>query len=183
MFKRFISYYKPHKFMLFLDMLASFMISIIGLFYPIITRQMMNDWIPNAAEKLNYVIIFGCVLIGIYFVRAWLRFFVQYYGHIIGVKMQAAMRTDLFNKLQKLPYTYYDNHETGNADKFKEVTAAYELLSDPAKRIRFDRGEIDANGNERAGFGFNPNAGGGARWQSTGGFGGAGRLPGQERAV
>ena len=113
MFKKFISYYKPHKFMLFLDMLASFFISIIGLFYPIITRNMMNDWIPNADSKLNYVIIFGCVLIGIYFVRAWLRYFVQYYGHIIGVKMQAAMRTDLFQKLQKLPYTFYDNHETG----------------------------------------------------------------------
>lgn len=113
MFKKFISYYKPHKFMLFLDMLASFLISIIGLFYPIITRRMMNDWIPNADTKLNYVIIFGCVLIGIYFVRAWLRFFVQYYGHIIGVKMQAAMRSDLFTKLQKLPYTFYDNHETG----------------------------------------------------------------------
>ena len=113
MFRRFISYYKPHKFMLFLDMLASFMISIIGLFYPIITRNMMNDWIPNADTKLNLVIIFGCVLIGIYAIRALLRYFVQYYGHIIGVKMQAAMRTDLFNKLQKLPYKYYDDHETG----------------------------------------------------------------------
>ena len=113
MFKRFVSYYKPHKFMLFLDMLASFMISIIGLFYPIITRNMMNDWIPNADTKLNLVIIFGCVLIGIYAIRALLRYFVQYYGHIIGVKMQAAMRTDLFNKLQKLPYKYYDDHETG----------------------------------------------------------------------
>ena len=42
-----------------------------------------------------------------------LRFFIQYYGHVIGVKMQAQMRNDLFNKLQKLPYKYYDNHETG----------------------------------------------------------------------
>ena len=42
-----------------------------------------------------------------------LRFFIQYYGHVIGVKMQAQMRNDLFNKLQKLPYKYYDNNETG----------------------------------------------------------------------
>ena len=69
MFKRFVSYYKPHTFMLILDMLASFSISVIGLFYPIITRQMMNDWIPNAETKLNYVIIFGCVLIGIYLIH------------------------------------------------------------------------------------------------------------------
>ena len=113
MFKKFISYYKPHRLMLFFDMLASFTISVIGLFYPIITRNMLNDWIPNADTKLNYIIIFGFVLMGIYFIRMLLRFFIQYYGHVIGVKMQAAMRTDLFNKLQKLPYTFYDNHETG----------------------------------------------------------------------
>ena len=53
------------------------------------------------------------VLFVLYIIRMVLRFFVQYYGHVIGVKMQAQMRRDLFVKLQKLPYSYYDNHETG----------------------------------------------------------------------
>lgn len=111
MFKRFIAYYKPHKFMFFLDMLASFFIAVIGLFYPIITRNMLNDFIPN--KNVRLIIIFGCVMLILYLLRMYLRFFVQYYGHVIGVKMQAAMRRDMFNKLQKLPYSYYDEHETG----------------------------------------------------------------------
>ncbi len=111
MLKRFIAYYKPHKKMLLLDMLASLCISLIGMCYPIITRNMLNDFIPN--EKFDLIIIFGISLLVIYFIRMLLRFFIQYYGHVIGVKMQAHMRNDLFKKLQKLPYSYYDENETG----------------------------------------------------------------------
>ena len=111
MLKRFISYYGPHKKLFALDMLASLAVSVIGLMYPIITRKMMNEWIPN--KELKLLVIFGGVLLVMYFTRMMLRFFIQYYGHIIGVRMQAQMRSDMFRKLQKLPYAYYDNHETG----------------------------------------------------------------------
>lgn len=111
MLKRFISYYGPHKKLFTLDMLASLLVSIIGLLYPMITRKMMNEWIPD--KNLQMLVTFGIVLFIMYVVRMLLRFFIQYYGHIIGVRMQAAMRSDMFRKLQKLPYTYYDNHETG----------------------------------------------------------------------
>ena len=111
MLKRFIQYYKPHRLMLFFDLLASLFISIIGLTYPMITRYMLKDLIPNL--KYDMIIYFGILLFVLYVLRMVLRFFVQYYGHVIGVKMQAQMRRDLFIKLQKLPYSYYDNHETG----------------------------------------------------------------------
>lgn len=111
MFKKFISYYKPHKKMFALDMLASLFVSIIGMSYSIITNKMLKEWIPD--KNIRYVIIFGSLLLLLYFVRMLLKYFIQYYGHVIGVKMQAQMRTDLFNKLQKLPYSYFDNHETG----------------------------------------------------------------------
>lgn len=111
MFKRFVSYYKPYKGMFFLDMLAALFISLIGMLYPILTNKIMRDFIPN--EEIQLIIIFGVSLLGIYFIRMLLRFFVQYYGHVIGVKMQSDMRRDMFNKLQKLPFSYYDEHETG----------------------------------------------------------------------
>ncbi|MCQ2795484.1 MAG: ABC transporter ATP-binding protein/permease [Bacilli bacterium] len=111
MFKKFIAYYRPHKKIFILDMTAAFLIAVIGMGYPILTRYMLSNWIPN--KDINMIIIGGCSLLGIYIVRALLRYFVQYYGHIMGVRMQATMRSELFNKLQKLPFSYYDNHETG----------------------------------------------------------------------
>ena len=92
-------------------MIAAFLIAITGIGYPIITRIMLNSWIPDGNMKL--IIIGGLSLVGIYLIRMGLRFFVQYYGHVMGVRMQGEMRTDLFNKLQKLPYSYFDTHETG----------------------------------------------------------------------
>ncbi|MBQ3668864.1 MAG: ABC transporter ATP-binding protein [Clostridia bacterium] len=111
MLKRFIAYYKPHKKMLALDMLASLLISVIGMVYPIVTRKMLNDYIPN---KLYSTIIWaGVIVLTLYFIRMLLRYFVQYYGHMVGVGMQSQMRRDLFAHLETLPFTFYDNHETG----------------------------------------------------------------------
>ncbi|MBE7062109.1 MAG: ABC transporter ATP-binding protein [Clostridiales bacterium] len=111
MLKRFFSYYKPHKIMFIFDMLASFAVSMLGLLYPIITRNMLNDSILN--KEYDMIIIFGCLLLAIYIIRMLLNYFIQYQGHMIGVKMQARMRSDMFNHLQTLPYKFYDNHETG----------------------------------------------------------------------
>ncbi len=111
MLKKFFSYYKPHKVMFFFDMLASLFVSVVGMFYPIITRTMLNDYIPN--REYQKIIIFGAILLGLYLLRLLLNYFIQYEGHMIGVKMQAQMRSDMFRHLQTLPYKFYDNHETG----------------------------------------------------------------------
>ncbi len=111
MLKKFFSYYKPHRKMFTLDMLASFAVSTLGIFYPIVTRAMLNDYIPN--YRYDMVVIFGAVLLGLYLVRMGLDYFIQYQGHMVGIKMQAQMRSDMFNHLQKLPYKFYDDNETG----------------------------------------------------------------------
>ncbi len=111
MFKRFLSYYKSHWVTFILDMAASFVMAIIAIFYPMITRAMLNDLIPN--KKYNEIIIYGVGLFVIYLIRLGLSYYVQYCGHVMGVKMQAKMRSDLFNHLEKMPFTYFDNNETG----------------------------------------------------------------------
>ena len=111
MLKRFLAYYKPHKKIFVADMLAALLVSVVGVFYPVITRTMLNDLIPNRNYRM--VVIFGLSLLGLYFVRMLLNFFIQYYGHIMGVRMQAQMRSDMFCHLEKLPFSYFDDHETG----------------------------------------------------------------------
>lgn len=111
MFKRFIAYYKPHKKLFFFDMLASLLIALIGMLYPILTRKVFNDYVKT--NNIEMIIIIGLVMLFLYFVRMLLRFFVQYYGHVMGVRMQAQMRSDMFAHLEELPYSYYDEHETG----------------------------------------------------------------------
>lgn len=111
MLKRFIAYYKPHKFMFAMDMLASLMISVIGMVYPIVTRRMLNDLIPN--KKFRAVVFAGLIVLGLYVLRLLLRYFVQYYGHMVGTAMQAQMRRDMFAHLERLPFSFYDDNETG----------------------------------------------------------------------
>lgn len=111
MLKRFLAYYKPHKRIFSLDMLASFFMSVIGIFYPIVLRKMLNDFIPD--KEYGLIIGYGLTLLLLYFIRMCLNYFIQYYGHVMGVKMQAQMRSDMFRKLQTLPYKFYDNNETG----------------------------------------------------------------------
>ena len=117
MLKRFIAYYKPYLGVFSLDMLASLLISLIGMGYPILTNIIFKDLVPSETieidKKVIYIIVIGLILLLCYLIRMGLRFFVQYYGHVIGVKMQADMRRDMFNKLQRLPFSYYDEHETG----------------------------------------------------------------------
>ena len=92
-------------------MLASLGVAMIAILYPMVTRTMLNDLIPN--KNYRMVVIFGAGLLLLYVVRMLLNYFIQYEGHVMGVRMQAQMRSDLFNHLQKLPFSFYDGHETG----------------------------------------------------------------------
>ncbi len=111
MLKRFLSYYRPHKTIFALDMLASLIVALVGVVYPMVTRTMLNDLIPN--QNYRMIVLAGLGLLLLYAVRMMLNYFIQYQGHVMGVRMQAQMRSDLFNHLQKLPFSFYDKHETG----------------------------------------------------------------------
>lgn len=111
MLKRFLNYYSDHKLVFALDLLASFCVSLIAVIYPILTRRMLNDLIPN--QKYKMIIVFGLVLLGLYIIRFCLNYFIQYYGHVMGVYIQAKMRSDLFAHLERMPFKFFDNNKTG----------------------------------------------------------------------
>ena len=111
MLKRFISYYRPHRLLLYSDLLAALLASLIGILYPITTRRMLTDYIPN--RLYSSIITAGIFLLALYIVRMLLNYFMQFYGHVMGVRMQQHMRRDMFDHLESLSYSYYDDHETG----------------------------------------------------------------------
>ena len=76
MLKRFVSYYRPHWKMLTLDLLASLLISVIGMVYPVVTNKMLNIYIPE--KMYTTIVIAGAIVLGLYIVRMLLRYFVQY---------------------------------------------------------------------------------------------------------
>ena len=109
--KRFAQFYKPHLLLFILDMIAATIVAAADLFYPQITSNVINDYVPNG--KLRQMLIWCGVLLGIYLLKAALTYFMQYYGHIIGVRMQADIRTKMFAHLQRLPFAYFDENKTG----------------------------------------------------------------------
>ena len=112
MVKKFISYYKPYKKLFLLDMLTALIAAICDLIYPYMTKELINISIPN--KNLRMIIVFAIVLIIIFLIKALCTYFMQYWGHVVGVRMQGDMRRDVFTHLQKLPNTYFDNNKTGD---------------------------------------------------------------------
>ncbi len=111
MIKRFLSYYKNHMKLFTLDMVAAFGLAAIELVYPAVTTRLIDVYIPE--RMINNILIMGAVLLGIYLVMAGLNFFMNYWGHVMGVNMEADMRSDFFRHLQSLPFKFYDQHRTG----------------------------------------------------------------------
>jgi ATP-binding cassette subfamily B protein len=110
--KRFFKYYKPHKKLFLFDLICSFSISVCNMFYPMIARNIMNDYVPN--ENLRLLIVWAVVLALIYLLKAALTFIVGYWGHVLGVKIQGDMRRDLFRHIETLPFSFFDENKTGN---------------------------------------------------------------------
>jgi len=112
MLKKFISYYKPYLKLFILDLSCAFLIASIDLAFPLITRQFINDIIPNGRLRIFYIFIIALLVLAV--IRAVLNYIIDYWGHIVGTRMERDMRRDLFEHLQTLSFDYFDNIKTGH---------------------------------------------------------------------
>lgn len=111
MFKRFVSYYRPHWKLFALDLVAASVLSGVDLVFPMLSRDMINEYIP---DKNVEMLLRLAVLIGALFVlRMGCTYFMNYWGHVMGARMEKAMRKDLFEHYLTLPYKFYDENKTG----------------------------------------------------------------------
>ena len=107
----FLSYFKPHRGLFILDMICALMIALIDLAFPYISRWCMYELLPQSAYRTFFAAM-GAV--GIAFaVRAVLTYIIGYYGHTFGILVEADIRRDLFEHMQKLDFGYYDRNRTG----------------------------------------------------------------------
>ena len=111
MIKRFFSYYKPHKKLFVLDIICSFLVAVCNLFYPFVTEQIINSYVPN--KLLEMMLVWCGALLAIYIVKAIFSYIVQHWGHILGVRIQGDMREDFFRHIEGLPFTFFDDNKTG----------------------------------------------------------------------
>ena len=128
MFKRFVRYYRPHTALMILDMFAAVLVSLCNLYYPALAKNIINDY----AFRDSYapILMGAAVLLVIYVVKAVCNYIIGYYGHVVGVRMQADMRRDLFRKYESFPFSYYDDHKTG--DLLSRLTGDLQNVSELA---------------------------------------------------
>ena len=111
--RTFISYYKKYTFRFVTVLIASLIMALLSVMYPIITRRVFQVYVKETPADVDAIVIAGIILVAIYVCRFGLKLYVDYFGHGVGTDMQSDMRRDLFNKYEDLPMQYYDTHETG----------------------------------------------------------------------
>ncbi|PIE98872.1 MAG: thiamine ABC transporter permease [Treponema sp.] len=115
LFKKFIGYYKPYKFLFFTDLLCAVLVASIDLVFPQILRYLMrNTSALNISLLWRTGLSIAGVLLLLYIIRYFSQYFITSWGHIMGARMERDMRNDLFSHLQRLSFSYYDDHNTGD---------------------------------------------------------------------
>ena len=109
--REFVSYYKPHRRMFFLDMCCALVISLIDIVFPVFTRRVLYDYIPN--QLMRTFLIMAAGMLVLFLIRTAAQWVVTYLGHVMGVHIEADMRADIFAHMQKLGFSFYDKNRTG----------------------------------------------------------------------
>jgi len=111
MIKRFAGYFRPHLHLFILDMVFAFLIAAIDLVFPVLSRQIVNDFIPN--QNLAMLVNYSLIALGLFVIRMFSSYVVGYWGHIMGARIEVDMKRDLFTHMQKLHHKFFDKNRTG----------------------------------------------------------------------
>ena len=107
----FASYYKPHWRLFLLDMVCALLICIVDLLFPMVSRWSMQTLLPNQLFATFFAVMAALALA--YVLKGVFYFIVTYWGHLLGVRMEADIRRDLFSHMQDLSFSFYDKNRTG----------------------------------------------------------------------
>ena len=112
--KKMISYYKPYFGMFLADMFFAFLSAMIALSLPLVVRYVTGTLIYKPEEViLKSVVYIALILFGMLAVDAYAKFFIGYYGHVMGAKIEYDMRSDIFQHIEKLSFSFFDDAKVG----------------------------------------------------------------------
>ena len=112
--KTLLGYYKPYKFLFFSDLFFAMLGAAITLMIPLVVRYITNEVIYyDGGQALKTILALGGVMVVLVLVEMGCNYYISYYGHMMGVKMEGDMRRDIFSHYQKLSFTFFDNRKVG----------------------------------------------------------------------
>ena len=92
-------------------MMCAFFMAAIDVAFPMFSRYALNTLIPNYQLK-TFLILVVILFVG-FCIHKGCNWFVAYWGHVFGNRVEQDMRRDVFDHLEKLPFSFYDTHRTG----------------------------------------------------------------------
>ena len=107
----FLSYFKPHRRLFALDMTCAFLIAVVDLAFPLVSRTALYTWLPEKQFRVFFIVM--AAVVAAYVVRSGLYFVVAYWGHTFGIRVEADIRRDLYHHMQELGFDFYDKNRTG----------------------------------------------------------------------
>ncbi|MDR1419025.1 MAG: ABC transporter ATP-binding protein/permease [Treponema sp.] len=110
-FRIFASYYRPHRKLFAADMVCASLTAGADLAFPMMTKFTLERLLPGGLFRAFFVMI--ALMVCLYLLRMGFTWFVTYWGHTVGARIEADMRRDLFGHLQKLSFSFYDTNRTG----------------------------------------------------------------------
>ena len=113
--KKLFAYYKPYKTLFYSDMFFAILGAAITLVIPLGIRYITNEVVymePDMAKQM--IIKLGVILVLLVLREIFCNFYIAYFGHIMGAKMESDMRRDIFGHYQKLTFAFYDNQKVGH---------------------------------------------------------------------
>ncbi len=113
--RRLLGYYGPYKKLFFSDMFFAVIGAAATLVIPLIVRYITYDVINRpGGEALGVILRLGVLMIGLVALEGFCNFYIAYFGHIMGARIEHDMRNEIFQHYQKLSFTFYDNQKVGH---------------------------------------------------------------------
>ncbi|CZQ93471.1 ATP-binding cassette, subfamily B [Trichococcus flocculiformis] len=111
MLKRFFGYYKPYKHLFLLDFCCAILAAVLELSFPVVVNSVIDSILPSG--QWNLILLVSLGLLVLYIVNTAMQYIVVYFGHVLGVNIETDMRRELYGHMQKQPFSYYDDQQTG----------------------------------------------------------------------